>query len=136
MSGLRKLIQFQVQEWPSGTFSLVNVHRNECLEPGDYQSPSKGAFFMGDLIPNFQNGSKPRLSDAFLFVLKNQCLVRAYPGSNIINNIEICSHVALKDVKQYDSLVFNNPTLRSFLKSRKAKYSTMSPKTHSNLPFL
>ena len=107
MSDLRKLIQFQVQEWPSGTFSLVKVDRDECLEPWDYQSPSKGAFLMGDLIPNSQNGSKPQLSDAFVFVLKNQCSVRAYPGSNNINNIEICSHVALKDVKQYNSLVFN-----------------------------
>ena len=107
LSGSRELIQYQVQKWPSGTFSLVYVDRNECLEPWDYQSPSKGAFLMGDPISNSQDGSIPRSSDAFVFVLNKQCLVRAYPGSNNINNIEICSHVALKDVKQYDSLVYN-----------------------------
>lgn len=107
MSGFRELIQFQVQERHSGTFSLVNVDRNECLEPWDCKSPSKGAFLMGDPVCNVQDVSIPRSSDAFVFVLNKQCLVRAYPGRNNINNIEICSHVALKDVKQYDSLVSN-----------------------------
>ena len=107
MSGFRELIQFQVQERRSGTFSLVNVDRNECLEPSDCKSPSKGAFLMGDPVCNVQDVSIPRPSDAFVFVLNKQCLVRAYPGRNNINNIEICSHVALKDVKQYDSLVSN-----------------------------
>ena len=107
LSGFRELIQLQVQEWPSGTFSLVNVDRNECLEPWDCKSPSKGAFLMGDPVCNVQDVSIPRPSDAFVFVLNKQCLVRAYPGRNNINNIEICSHVALKDVKQYDSLVSN-----------------------------
>ena len=106
-SGLRTLTQFQVLEWQSGTFSLVDVEQMrkvneclECLEPWDYQSPSKGAFLMGDPISN----SEDLPSDAFVFVLNKQCLVRAYPGSN---SIEICSPVALKDVKQYDSLVSN-----------------------------
>ena len=107
LSGFRELIQLQVQEWPSGTFSLVNVDRNENLEPWDYQSPSKSAFLMGDPISNFQDGSISRPSDTFVFVLNKQCLVRAYPRSNNINNVEIYSHVALKDVKQYDSLVSN-----------------------------
>ena len=107
LSGFRELIQLQVQEWPSGTFSLVNVDRNECLEPWDYQSPSKGAFLMGDPIYNCQDGSIRRPSDTFVSLLNKQCLVRAYPGSNNINNIEIYSHAALKDVKQYDSRVSN-----------------------------
>ena len=84
--------------------SLVDVHGKVRSEPQDYQSPSKGAFLMGDPITNSQDGSIPRLSDAFLFVLNKQCLVRAYPGRN---NIEICSHFALKDVKRYASPVSN-----------------------------
>ena len=107
MSSFRKVIQFQVFKLPWGTFSFFDVDGNVRPEPWDYQSPSKGAFLMGDPISNSQDGSIPRPSDAFVFVLNKQCLVRAYPGSNNINNIEICSHVALKDVKQYDSLVSN-----------------------------
>ena len=107
LSYFRKLIQLQVQKKPLGTFSLVDVDRDECLEPWDYQSPSKGAFLMGDPISNSQHGSYSRPLDTFVFVLNKQCLVRAYPGSNNINNIEIYSHVALKDVKQYDTLVSN-----------------------------
>ena len=107
LSYFRKLIQLQVQKKPLGTFSLVDVDRDECLEPWDYQSPSKGAFLMGDPISNSQHGSYSRSLDTFVFVLNKQCLVRAYPGSNNINNIEIYSHVALKDVKQYGTLVSN-----------------------------
>ena len=107
LSGSRELIQFKFQESPSGTFSLVKFDRNDRLEPWDYQSPSKGAFLMGDPISNSQDGSILRPSETFVFVLNKQCLVRAYPGSNNINNIEIYSHVALKDVKQYDSRVSN-----------------------------
>ena len=105
MSSFRKVIQFQVFKLPWGAFSFFDVDGNVRPEPWDYQSPSKGAFLMGDPISNSQDGSIPRPSDAFVFVLNKQCLVRAYPGSNNINNIEICSHVALKDVKQYDSPV-------------------------------
>ena len=84
--------------------SHVDVHGNVRSEPRDYQSPSKGAFLMGDPITNSHDGSIPRPSDAFVFVLNKQCLVRAYPERT---NIEICSHFALKDVKRYDSLVSN-----------------------------
>ena len=84
--------------------SLVDVQGNVCCEPRDYQSPSKGAFLMGDPFTNSQDGSIPRPSDAFVFVLNKQCLIRADPERT---NIEICSHFALKDVKRYDSLVSN-----------------------------
>ena len=101
---LRKVLRFPVLKLPWGISSPL--YGNVRPEPWDYQSPSKGAFLMGDPISNSQDGSIPRPS-AFVFVLNKQCLVRAYPGSNNINHIEICSHVALKDVKQYDSLLSN-----------------------------
>ena len=107
MSSFRKVIQFHVFKLPWGTFSFFDVDGNVLPEPWDYQSPSKGAFLMGDPISNSQDGSIPRPSDAFVFVLNKQSLVRAYPGSNNINNIEICSHVTLKDVKQYDGPVYD-----------------------------
>ena len=100
----RKVVRFQVLKLPLGILSLVDVHGNVRSEPRDYQSPSKGAFLMGDPITNSQDGSIPRPSDAIVFVLNKQCLVRAYPDRT---NIEICSHFALKDVKRYDSLVSN-----------------------------
>ena len=103
LSDFRKLIQLQVQKKPSGTFSLVDVYRDECLEPWDYKSPSKGAFLMGDPISNSPHCSYSRPLNTFVFVLNKQCLVRTYNGSNNINNIEIYSHVALKDVKQDDT---------------------------------
>ncbi|CAH3015670.1 unnamed protein product [Porites evermanni] len=98
MSSFRKVIRFHVFKLPWGTFSFFDVDGNVGSEPWDYQSPSKGAFLMGDPISNSQDGSIPRPSDAFVFVLNKQCLVRAYPGSN---NIEICSQVALKVIRQY-----------------------------------
>ena len=98
MSSFRKVIRFHVFKLPWGTFSFFDVDGNIGSEPWDYQSPSKGAFLMGDPISNSQDGSIPRPSDAFVFVLNKQCLVRAYPGSN---NIEICSQVALKVIRQY-----------------------------------
>ena len=104
MSSFRKVIRFHVFKLPWGTFSFFDVDGNVGSEPWDYQSPSKGAFLMGDPISNSQDGSIPRPSDAFVFVLNKQCLVRAYPGSN---NIEICSHVALKVIRQYSLNFFH-----------------------------
>ena len=97
------VVRLDVFKSPRGIFSLF-VDGNIRSEPRDYQSPSKGAFLMGDPISYSQDGSIPRLSYAFMFVLNKQCLVRAYPDRN---NIEICSRFALKDVKQYDSLLYN-----------------------------
>ena len=104
MNSFRKVIQFHVFKLPWGTFSFFDVDGNVGSEPWDYQSPSKCAFLMGDPISNSQDGSIPRPSDAFVFVLNKQCLVRAYPGSN---NIEICSHVALKVIRQYNRNFFH-----------------------------
>ena len=104
MSSFRKVIRLHVFKLPWRTFSFFDVDGNVGSEPWDYQSPSKGAFLMGDPISNSQDGSIPRPSDAFVFVLNKQCLVRAYPGSN---NIEICSHVALKVIRQYSLNFFH-----------------------------
>ena len=106
MSSFPKVIQFQVSKLPWGTFSIFDVDGNGCSEPRDYQSPSKGAFLMGDPLSDSQDSSILRPYDTFVFFLNKQCLVTAYPDSNNIN-IEICSHVALKGVKQYDSRVSN-----------------------------